>query len=83
MAVSTTEHMERVAGLGADRVIDRTAVDFSRDQERFDIVLDAVGKSTFATCKPLLRLRGLYMSTDLGPVDVGMCRMVLVRSSTE
>src|SRR3546814_8545714 len=32
----------------------------------FDIVFDAVGKSSFGKCKPLLKKRGIYMSTELG-----------------
>src|SRR3546814_5385549 len=31
-----------------------------------DIVFDAVGKSSFGKCKPLLKKRGIYMSTELG-----------------
>ena len=33
----------------------------------FDVVLDAVGKSTFGACRRLLRPDGRYLSTDLGP----------------
>jgi NADPH:quinone reductase-like Zn-dependent oxidoreductase len=56
-----------VAGLGADRVIDYTVEDFTRDEQRYDVVLDAVGKSTFRACRPLLKPRGVYMSSELGP----------------
>jgi NADPH:quinone reductase-like Zn-dependent oxidoreductase len=56
-------------GLGADRVIDRTAEDFTRDEQRYDVVIDAVGKSSFGRCRRLLRPRGIYLSTDLGPLS--------------
>jgi len=66
-ATSRGEHTELVKGLGADRVIDYTAEDFTQDAETYDAVLDLVGKSTFGRCKRLLRPRGVYASTDLGP----------------
>lgn len=66
-AVCATEYLDLVAGLGADRVIDYTVDDFTRDEHRYDCVFDAVGKSTFGACKGLLKPGGLYMSTDLGP----------------
>jgi NADPH:quinone reductase-like Zn-dependent oxidoreductase len=68
-AVCGTEHMELVRSLGADRVIDYTAEDFTRDERRYDVVLDAVGKSSFGRCRRLLKPGGLYLSTDLGPLS--------------
>jgi NADPH:quinone reductase-like Zn-dependent oxidoreductase len=56
-------------GLGADRVIDATAEDFTRDTQTYDLVMDAVGKSSFARCRQLLKPRGIYLSTDLGPLS--------------
>jgi NADPH:quinone reductase-like Zn-dependent oxidoreductase len=69
-AVCGTEHVELVRGLGADRVIDYTAEDFTRDAQRYDVVLDAVGKSSFGRCRRLLKPGGLYLSTDLGPLSL-------------
>ena len=66
-AVCDTAHLEMVRGLGADRVVDYTAQDFTEDEQRYDLVLDAVGKSTFGRCKRLLKPRGVYMSSELGP----------------
>ena len=68
-AVCGTEHMELVRGLGADRVVDYTAEDFTKDEQRYDVVLDAVGKSSFGRCRRLLRPGGVYLSTDLGPLS--------------
>ena len=66
-AVCDTEHVELVRGLGADRVIDYTAEDFTTDEQTYDVVFDAVGKSSFGRCKRLLEPGGFYLSTDLGP----------------
>jgi NADPH:quinone reductase-like Zn-dependent oxidoreductase len=62
------EHLELVKGLGADRVIDYTAQDFTGDAQRFDVVLDAVGKSSFLRCRRLLKPRGVYLSSEFGPL---------------
>jgi len=45
-AVVATRHLDLVRSLGADRAVDYTAEDFTRISERFDFVLDAVGKRT-------------------------------------
>jgi len=68
-AVCDTEHVELVRGLGADRVIDYTAEDFTKDEQTYDVVLDAVGKSSFGRCKRLLKSGGIYLSSDLGPLS--------------
>jgi len=67
-AVCDTKHLELVKGLGADRVIDYTAEDFTKDTQTYDVVLDAVGKSSFGRCKRLLKPRGIYVSSDFGPL---------------
>jgi NADPH:quinone reductase-like Zn-dependent oxidoreductase len=65
-AVCATEHVALVKGLGADRVIDYTVEDFTRDGQTYDVVLDAVGKSSFRRCRRLLKPGGIYLSSDLG-----------------
>jgi NADPH:quinone reductase-like Zn-dependent oxidoreductase len=66
-AVCDTEHMDLVRGLGAEKLIDYTTEDFTKDQQTYDVVLDAVGKSSFSQCKPLLKPGGIYISSELGP----------------
>ena len=41
--------------------------DFTADDERFGVVFEAVGKSSFVACRRLLVPGGVYMSTGLGP----------------
>lgn len=65
-AVCHHDHVELVKSLGADEVIDYTQTDFSQLNKKFDIVFDAVGKSSFGKCKPILKDQGIYMSTELG-----------------
>ncbi len=65
-AVCSTKHIDLVRSLGADTVIDYTKEDFTKTSQTFDVVFDAVGKSSFGKCKPLLKKKGIYMSTELG-----------------
>ena len=67
-AVCGTDHVGLVRGLGADRVIDYTAQDFTKDVQTYDVILDSVGKSTFSQCKRLLKPGGIYLSSELGPL---------------
>ena len=67
-ATCGTQHLALVKGLGADRVIDYTAEDFTRDAQAYDVVIDAVGKSSFLRCRRLLKPRGIYLSSDAGPL---------------
>jgi len=66
-AVAATRHLDLVKTLGADRVVDYTAEDFTQIKERFDYILDAVGKTTYFRCRRLLKPEGVFASTDLGP----------------
>ena len=66
-AVGNTKNLPLLKELGADRVIDYTQTDFTNDAEKYDFVIDAVGKSTFFKCKKILNPKGVYFSTELGP----------------
>ncbi len=66
-AVCAGEHVELARSLGADDVIDYEAADFTQLDKQFDVIFDAVGKSTFGRCKKILTQEGIYMSTELGP----------------
>jgi NADPH:quinone reductase-like Zn-dependent oxidoreductase len=66
-AVCHTENVALVKRLGADRVIDYATEDFTAGDDSYDAIIDAVGKSSFGRCKHLLKDRGIYLSSDLGP----------------
>ncbi len=65
-AVCNTKNVALVKSLGADAVIDYQTEDFTCTQTRFDFIFDAVGKTSFGACKPLLKEKGIYISTELG-----------------
>ena len=66
-AVCDPVGIELVRSLGAGKVVDYTAQDFTMDDLRYDVVFDAVGKSTFGRCRRLLKPGGIYVSSELGP----------------
>jgi len=65
-AVCAGKHFELVKSLGAKAVIDYQKEDFTLLREKFDFIFDAVGKSSFGKCRPILEKRGIYISTELG-----------------
>ena len=66
-AVVGTRHLELVTSLGADRVIDYMTEDFTRSDDTFDAVFDAVGKTTYGRCRKLMKPAARFSTTDLGP----------------
>lgn len=65
-AVCRAEHFELIRSLGANKLIDYTKEDFTKTDDTYDTVLDAVGKSSFGKCKNILKPNGVYYSTELG-----------------
>jgi NADPH:quinone reductase-like Zn-dependent oxidoreductase len=65
-AVCNSKNVELVKSLGADTVIDYQTQDFTKTDNKFHFIFDAVGKSSFGQCKPLLTEKGIYISTELG-----------------
>ncbi len=63
--VCSTANVELVRSLGADHVIDYTQADFTENGESYDVIFDAVGKTTFAQCKDSLKAGGYYLSTGI------------------
>jgi NADPH:quinone reductase-like Zn-dependent oxidoreductase len=63
-AVCSTKNVELVRSLGADRVLDYTKEDFTRNGERYDVIFDAVGKHSFLRSRPSLLPGGMYVATD-------------------
>ena len=63
-AVCSTKNLELVKSLGADRVIDYTKEDFTRNGETYGVIFDAVGKLSFPRCRTSLKPAGIYLPTD-------------------
>jgi NADPH:quinone reductase-like Zn-dependent oxidoreductase len=63
-AVCSAKNLELVRSLGADRVIDYTQEDFTKNGETYDVIFDAVGKLSFTRCLGSLEPGGIYLPTD-------------------
>lgn len=65
-AVCDTKNIELVKSLGSDEVIDYTTEDYAKADKKFIFIFDAVGKSSFNKCRPIMEKNGIYISTELG-----------------
>jgi len=63
-AVCGTKNLELVKSLGADRVIDYTKEDFTKNGQTYHVIFDAVGKHSFKRSRDSLEPGGIYLPTD-------------------
>jgi len=63
--VCSTNNLELVKSLGADKVIDYTKEDFTESGETYDVIFDTVGKSSFSRCKRSLNQDGIFLEATL------------------
>jgi NADPH:quinone reductase-like Zn-dependent oxidoreductase len=67
--VCSTRNVDAVRSLGADQVIDYSHEDFTQTRERYDVMLDLVGRHSLADCRRTLTPRGTYVL--VGVADLG------------
>ena len=65
--VCSTTNLELVKSLGADMVIDYTKEDFTKRAETYDVIFDAVGKSSLSGCMKSLKKEGIYLQAVAAP----------------
>lgn len=65
-AVCDTKNIDLVKSLAPDSVVDYMKEDYTKTNQTYDFIFDAVGKSSFGKCKPILTEKGIYISTELG-----------------
>lgn len=64
-AVCSTRNVDIMQTLGADQVIDYKTRDYTSLTTKFDIVFDAVGKTTRSKAKQILKPKGKYVSVNM------------------
>jgi len=62
--VCSTNNIELVKSLGADVIIDYTKDDFTKLDETFDVVYDAVMKSSRSRCNGILKNNGIFLNNN-------------------
>jgi NADPH:quinone reductase-like Zn-dependent oxidoreductase len=73
-AVCCTANTELVRRIGADVVVDYKKEDFTKKGTTYDIIFDAVGKTTFPHCKKSLKANGVFLEAGIG---LGIFRHVI------
>lgn len=63
--VCSSSNFEMVRSLGAENVIDYKTEDYSKSKEKYDIVFDAVGKTTKSNAKKVLRKGGCFVTIKM------------------
>ncbi|MCU7875149.1 MAG: NAD(P)-dependent alcohol dehydrogenase [Candidatus Thiodiazotropha sp. (ex Lucinoma borealis)] len=65
-AICSTSNIELIASLGAKKVIDYTKEDFTKNNETYDVILDAVGNLSLLQCKKSLKKQGKLILINTG-----------------
>jgi len=60
--VSSGKHLDLVRALGAEHVIDYESEDFTKNGERYDVIFDIAGKTSFSKIRACLTERGRYLT---------------------
>ena len=79
--VCGTTNLELVTSLGADKVIDYTKGDFTKNGETYDVIFDTVGKSSFSGCMRSLKKEGIYLHAVATPAVMLRMRWASMMSS--
>lgn len=66
-AVCSRANIPMVTKLGADKTIDYTNQDFTKATDRFDVIFDAVGKTSKSACRHLLNPGGKFVTVKSNP----------------
>jgi len=64
--VSSTANLNLVKSLGADKMIDYTKEDFTKEEGKYDVVYETVGKTSISSGKKLLKKNGVYIGGSSG-----------------
>jgi NADPH:quinone reductase-like Zn-dependent oxidoreductase len=59
--VCSTRNIELVQSLGADHVIDYTKEDFTKGDQKYDVILDNVANHSLSECRRVLTPNGIYV----------------------
>jgi NADPH:quinone reductase-like Zn-dependent oxidoreductase len=69
--VCSTRNLDLVRSLGADHVIDYTKEDFTKADQRYDVILDNVANHSLSECRRVLNPDGKYVLIGGGGFNEG------------
>jgi NADPH:quinone reductase-like Zn-dependent oxidoreductase len=69
--VCSTRNLDMVRSLGADHVIDYTKEDFTKGDQRYDVILDNVANRSLSECRRVLNPNGRYVLIGGGGANEG------------
>jgi NADPH:quinone reductase-like Zn-dependent oxidoreductase len=81
--VCSSRNVDLVRSLGADRVIDYTRTDFTKGDQRYDLIFDTVGNHSLSECRRALNPGGIYLIVGgpsgrwIAPLDRALGAFVL------
>jgi NADPH:quinone reductase-like Zn-dependent oxidoreductase len=79
--VCSTANLELVTSIGADKVIDYTKEDFTKNGETYDIILIAAGTTSFSHCKGSLNENGRLLMVVSGLPEMAQIPWAALTSS--
>ena len=80
--VCSASNFDLIRSLGADQVIDRTQEDFTQSGETYDVIFDAVGKTSASRFKSCLKSKGIYLTVK-SPTSERTENLVLLKELIE
>ena len=83
--VCSTVNIEMVKSLGADKIIDYTASDFTKNGKTYDVIFDAVGKLACSRIRGSLKKTGKYLNvlTASGSMKLNVTDLVFLKELIE
>jgi len=84
--VCSTRNVDMVRSIGADHVIDYTHEDFTKGNQRYDIIFDCVANHSLSACRRVMTTGGTYLLVGgtgggrwIGPMAQGIKAVLLSR----
>jgi NADPH:quinone reductase-like Zn-dependent oxidoreductase len=84
--VCSTKNVGMVRSIGADHVIDYTLEDFTKGDQRYDLIFDCVGNHSLSACRRVMSREGTYLMVGgsdggrwMGPLARGLKAVLLSR----
>lgn len=81
--VCSTSNLDWVKALGADEVIDYTQEDFTERGEQYDLIFDAVAKSSESKCKKALTPNGTFTTSAKGDAPLKTEDLIFIKELVE